>query len=54
MNYTTAKILLTTKKIEIVDEKKFTVVALNANNETLVIYIAVLMELIIMPIYFFC
>ena len=46
--------LLMTKKVEIIDKREFTIVALNANDKTLVMYVIVLAELITMPIHPFC
>ena len=49
--YTAAEALPITKKVEIINKKKFAVVVLNANNEIFVMYIAVLAEPTTMPIY---
>ena len=45
-----AEALPTTRKVEIIDKKEFAVAALNADDETFMVYIAALVELIIMPI----
>ena len=51
--YTAIEALLITKRVEIIDKKKFTVEALNEDNKIFVIYIAALVELITMLIYSF-
>ena len=48
------KALPTTRKVEIIREKKFAATALDANNKTFVINIGDLAELMIMLIYSFC
>lgn len=50
----TAKILPTTRKINIIEKMKFAMTAFNVDNKTFKIYIIALAELIIMPIYPFC
>ena len=49
--WTTAKVLSTTKRVEIINKKNFVIAILNKNNETFVIYIATSEKLIIIPIY---
>ena len=48
------KALLTTKRVEIIDKKKFATAILNAERETFVVHIAALAEVTIMPIYISC
>ena len=43
--------LPTTRGVEIIDKKKFAAAALNANDETFVVYIAALAELTTIPIH---
>ena len=43
--------LLTTKRVEIIDKKKFTAAALNADDEIFVIHIAALAKLTTILIY---
>ena len=40
-----------TKKVEIIDKKKFAMAALKADDRILVVHLAALAELITMPIY---
>ena len=47
-----AKALSTTKRVEIIDKKKFVVAALNVDNKAFVIFIAALAERRTIPIYF--
>ena len=42
--YIAAETLSTTRKVEIIDKKKFAVAALNADNEILVVHVASLVE----------
>ena len=48
------KALLTTKRVEIIDKKKFAMATLNAEKETFVMHIAALAEVTIMPIHLSC
>ena len=52
--YTAAEALPTTRKMEIIDKREFVAVALNANNEIFVVYVAALVEPTTMPIYPSC
>ena len=49
--YTAAETLTMTKKVEIIDKKKFAIATLNVDNETFVVHVAALAEPTIMPIY---
>ena len=49
--YTVAKFLLITRKVKIIDKKKFEAAALNVNNETVVAYVVALAEPTTMPIH---
>ena len=42
--YTVAEALLTTRRVEIIDKRKFAMVALNTNNKTFIVYIAALAD----------
>ena len=53
-SYTAAKALSTTRRVEIIDKREFMAAALNADNETFVVYIAALTELTTMPIHPSC
>ena len=46
-----AEALLTTRRVEIIDKKKFAAIALNADNKTFVVHIMALAEPITMLIY---
>ena len=48
-----AEALPTTRRMEIIDKKKFVVVVPNVDKEIFVVHIAVLVESTIMPIYLF-
>ena len=48
--YTTAETLPTTRRVEIIGKKEFALAALNADDETFVVYVAALPELMTMPI----
>ena len=39
--YTTNKALSTIKQVQIINKKVFVIIALNANNETFVVYMAI-------------
>ena len=52
--YTAVEALPTTKKVKIIDKREFTVVALNADDETFVVHIAALAKPMTIPIYSFC
>ena len=52
--YMTEEALATTKRVEIIDKKRFATAALNADNETFVVHVAALAEPTTMPIYPFC
>ena len=52
--YTAAEALPTTKRLEIIDKRKFAAVALNVDNETFVVHIAALVEPTTIPIYPSC
>ena len=52
--YTAAEALPTTRKVEIINKKKFAAAALNVDDKTFMVYIAALAEPIIMPIYPSC
>ena len=49
-----AETLPTTRKVEIINKREFATAALNEDNETFVIYVAALAELITIPIYPSC
>ena len=48
------EVLPTIKGVEIIDKKKFAIVALSANNKIFVRHVAALAELITILIYLFC
>ena len=52
--YTAVEALPTTKKVKIIDKREFTVVALNADDETFVMHIAALAKPMTISIYSFC
>ena len=52
--YTAVEVLSTTRRVEIIDKREFTVTALNTNNKTFVIHIVALAEPITMLIYPSC
>ena len=52
--YMAAKALQTTKKVEIIDKKKFVIAVLNADNKTFVVHVVASVGLMIMPIYPLC
>ncbi len=43
-SYKTAKVLLTTKRVELIDKKEFATMAIDENSETFIVYIAFIME----------
>ena len=49
--YTAEKALSMTKRVEIIDKKKFAAAAFNANNKAFVVHGAALAEPTIMPIH---
>ena len=49
--YTAAEALPMTRRVKIIDKRKFTAAALNANNKTFVVHIVALAEPTTMPIY---
>ena len=49
--YTAIETLPTTRRMEIIDKREFTAAVLNADNETLMVYIVDLAKPTIMPIY---
>ena len=52
--YTAAEALPTTKRVEIIDKREFAAAALNADNETFLVYVAAPAEPTTMPIYLSC
>ena len=52
--YTAAKVLPTTRKVEIINKREFAVAVLNTDNETFMVHIAALVKPITMPIYPSC
>ena len=52
--FTAAEALPTTKKVEIIDKKKFAAAALNTDNKTFVVHVAALAEPTTMPIFSSC
>ena len=52
--YMTVEVLPMTKRVEIIDKKKFAVAALNADDETFVVHIVTLAGLMTMLIYLSC
>ena len=50
--YTAAEALPTTRMMEIIDKKKFTVAALNTDNKTFVVHVAALAKPTTMSIHF--
>lgn len=48
-SYKTAKVLPTTKRVELVDKQEFVTVALNKNAKTFVIYVATLSATLVAP-----
>ena len=51
--YTAAEALLITRRVEIIDKREFAVAALNADNETFLVYVTALVEITTMLIYSF-
>ena len=49
-----AEVLLTTRRVEIIDKREFAAAALNVDNETFVVHVAALAEPTTMPIHPFC
>ena len=49
-----AKVLSITRRIEIINKKKFAAIALNVDNETFVVHVAALAEPTIMSIHLSC
>ena len=49
--YIAAEALPTTRRVEIIDKREFAVAALNVDNKTFIVYVAALVEPMIMPIY---
>ena len=49
--YMAAEILLTTRRVEIIDKREFVAAALNADNKTFVVHVAALAEPMTMPIH---
>ena len=49
--YTAAEALSTTRRVEIIDKRKFAVAVLNADNKTFVVHVAALAEPTTMPIH---
>ena len=52
--YMAVEALSTTRRVEIIDKKKFAIAALNADNKTFVRYVVVLAELRTMSIHSSC
>ena len=52
--YMAEKTLLTTRRVKIIDKKKFVAAALNADNKIFVVYIGAPAELITILIYLSC
>ena len=52
--YMAVEALLTTRRVEIIDKREFAAVTLNTDNKTFMVYVAALVEPIIMPIHPSC
>lgn len=53
-NYTTTEVLPTTKKVELIDKKEFTIAILDENVETFMVYVATLSAVLAMWVYLSC
>lgn len=52
-SYTTLEILSTTKKIELINKRKFAITALDKNAKTFMVYVTILLAILIMQVHFF-
>ncbi len=46
-NYTTAEVLLITKKVELINKKIFIAIAMDENCETFIVYVTFIMKIIL-------
>lgn len=53
-SYITAKVLSTTKRVELINKREFAIAALDKNIEIFMIYIATLSATLVMQIHPFC